>query len=211
MALETEERRLKLRAFLLEQGLIAETEHDDAERQHQSQLLNLEAAQEDLETAQAHGGQEALDKAELELSTAEEKMCALEEGLDQARIRAPISGVVLAAGRNGAAMAAGAPVKKGDMLVAIGDFSRMAATAMVDEVVVVRIVVGQPVSITGNAFRDLRLEVRVTLDPLEATAEAAAHGYVQHPANRRVPERRGADRASRSGQTAGPLVLGACG
>ena len=77
---------------------------------------------------------------------------------------------------------------KGGVLLAVGDFSRMAALTAVDEVDVLRIGVGQRVLVTGNAFRDLRLrgavsrvssqplpkvrgvvqfEVEVTLDPLE--------------------------------------------
>ena len=77
---------------------------------------------------------------------------------------------------------------RGEALLEIGDFNRMAAVAMVDEVDVVRLAVGQTVWVTGNAFRDLRMrgtvthvssqplpkvrgttqfEVNVTLDPLE--------------------------------------------
>ena len=80
-------------------------------------------------------------------------------------------------------------MEEGEALLRIGDFSRMTAIAAVDEVDVVRIAVGQAVSVTGNAFPDLRMrgtvthvssqplpktrgatrfEVEVTLDPLEA-------------------------------------------
>ena len=53
-------------------------------------------------------------------------------------------------------------MEKGEALLTIGDFSRMAAIAMVDEVDVMRLAVGQTVWVTGNAFRDLRMRGTVT-------------------------------------------------
>ena len=188
MALEDQERQLKRTAFLLEQGLVATSEREDAERRYQSQLLDFEAAREDFEAARARGGKEAQDKAALELSTAEETLRELAEDLGKGRIHAPLSGVVMASSSRGPALAAGRAVRKSDHLLTIGDFTRMAATAKVDEVDVVRIAVGQAVAVTGNAFRDLTLKgtvthvssqpvqqtgrasrfaVRVTLDPLD--------------------------------------------
>ena len=163
ISLENQERQLKRKAFLLEQGLIAASEHEDAERQHQRQQLDFEAARQEFEAARARGGKAALDKAALVLSSAEEEMLELEQGLGEDRVYAPVAGAVLAPSRAGAReIFAGLPVTRGDVLLTIGDFSRMAATAKVDEVDVVRIAVGQAVSVRGNAFRDLRLKGTVT-------------------------------------------------
>ena len=194
MALESQERRLRRTAFLLEQGLIAASEHEDAERQHQSQLLDFEAARDDFEASRAGGDQEALDKASLELSTAEEELAEIAERLGKSRVHAPLKGVVLATARGGGdPPRAGTPVREGEVLLSIGDFSRMAVSASVDEIDVVRIAAGQAVSVTGNAFRDLRLngavthvssqpdprargvssfKVEVTLDPLDGDQRA---------------------------------------
>ena len=161
LALESQEKQLKRAAFLLEQGLIPASDHEDAERQYQGQLLDFEAAQEDLAAARARGGQEALAKAALELSTAEEELQELAENLGQSQIHAPLSGVVLA-GSGRAGLSEGSKVGKGQVVATIGDFSRMAATARVDEVDVVRIAVGQAVTVTGNAFGGLRLQGTVT-------------------------------------------------
>jgi len=161
MALESQENQLKRTAFLLEQGLIPASEHEDAERQYRGQLLDFEAAQEDLAAARARGGREALDKAALELKTADEELQELAQSLGQSRIHAPLSGVVLA--HSGTSrLQEGRNIGRGEVLATIGDFSRMAATAKVDEVDVVRIAVGQPVSVTGNAFGGLRLRGTVT-------------------------------------------------
>ena len=189
IALESQETRLKRTVFLLEQGLIPASQHEEAERQHRRQLLDFEAARQDLEAASARGGEEAVDKAALELRSAEEEMRELATSAGQGSVHAPVSGVVLASSRSGAkVLAAGQSVDKGEALLTIGDFSRMAAVAVVDEVDVVRLAVGQTVLVTGNAFRDQRMrgtvthvssqplpdvrgttrfEVKVTLDPLE--------------------------------------------
>ena len=188
MALESQESRLNQAAFLLEQGLIPASQHEDAERGYRGQLLDFEAATEDLAAARDRGGQETLDQASLALRTAEEEMRELAVSLEQGQVHAPISGVVLA-GPGGRALVEGKSVGKGSLLLAIGDFSRMAALAKVDEVDVVRVAVGQPVTVTGNAFGGVRLngsvthvasqpdprsrgapqfDVVVTLDPLDA-------------------------------------------
>lgn len=161
LALEGRESHLNKAAFLLEQGLIPASEHEDAERQHQGQLLDVEAARRSLEAARARGGAKALNKAALELSGAEEEMHALEEGLQQGTVHAPIAGVVLAT-PDGGGLAIGQSVERGETLMAIGDVSRMAASARADEVDAVRIETGQPVSVTGNAFPALTLRGIVT-------------------------------------------------
>ena len=146
IALEGQENRLKRAAFLLEQGLIPASQHEEAERQYRGQQLDFETARHDLEAARARGGEEAMDKAELELSSAREEMQELENSAGQGRVRASVSGVVLTSSRPGATvLAPGRSVDQGEALLRIGDFTRMAATAMVDEVDVVRLAVGQVV------------------------------------------------------------------
>ena len=161
MALESQENELKRAAFLLEQGLIPASQHEDAERAYRGQLLDIEAASDHLEAARDRGGRQALDNASLALSTAEEEMRELARSLEQGHVHAPFSGVVLAR-HGGAGLVEGRSVGKGELLVTIGDFSRMAALAKVDEVDVVRIAVGQPVAVTGNAFGGVRLQGSVT-------------------------------------------------
>ena len=162
MSLESQEKRLKRTRFLFEQGLIAAAEREDAEQQYRSQELDFEAAKEDFAAAQARGGEEALSKAGLELRSAREEMEEIAETLKRNRIHAPLAGVVLSLSASGGVFGAGQEVGKGAALLSIGDFSRMAATATVDEVDVVRLAVGQPVSVTGNAFPELSLRGVVT-------------------------------------------------
>ena len=163
IALERQETALKRSAFLLKQGLVAKSAHEDAKRQYKSQLLDFEAAREELQSARGRGGRQALDKAALALSSAREELQEFAESLGKAHVRAPLTGVILAPSeRGGRPLATGRPVSAGESLLTIGDFSRMAAIARVDEIDVVRIAVGQAVSVTGNAFRGLKLRGAVT-------------------------------------------------
>ena len=173
LELESQENRLKRTAFLLKQGLVASSEHEDAQRQYRGRQLDVEAARQDFEAARARGGQEARDKAKLELGIAREKMHELEQSLQRSAIHAPLTGVVLApagAGRSG--LTEGASTEKGAMLLTIGDFSRISAVTKVDEVDVVRIKAGQAVSVTGNAFPGLTLGGIVTHVSSQAEARS---------------------------------------
>ena len=189
LQLDNQENHLKQVAFLLEQGLVAASDHEDAEQRYRSQQLDFESAQQDFEAVRARGSQEARDKAEIELDDARERMIELEQSLREGVIHAPIAGVVLLPESNFQRIATGKSVEKGDALLEIGDFARMSAVANVDEVDVVRIEVDQAVQVTVNPFPGLRFAgsvthvssqadrrsrrapefpVVVTLDPLEA-------------------------------------------
>ena len=56
MALDNEERQLRRTTFLLEQGLIPASEHEEARERHESRKLDFEAARRELEAAKAKGG-----------------------------------------------------------------------------------------------------------------------------------------------------------
>ena len=189
LQLDNQENRLKQVAFLLEQGLVAASDHEAAEQRYRSQQLDFESAQQDFEAVRARGSQEARDKAGIELDDARERMIELDQSLREGVIHAPIAGVVLLPESNFQRLATGKSVEKGDMLLEIGDFARMSAVANVDEVDVVRIEVDQAVRVTVNPFPGLRFggsvshvssqadrrsrrapefPVVVTLDPLEA-------------------------------------------
>ena len=65
--LESSRTRIHKSRFLFEQGLIAAAELEDAEREHRGQLLDFEAAKDELAAARDSGGEEALEEARLEL------------------------------------------------------------------------------------------------------------------------------------------------
>ena len=191
MAMDAIEEQLGRTAFMLDQGLIAATRHEEAERQHRSRQLDQEAAEQALARVRAKGNAEALREAELELADAGKALRAAQARLGKDRVHSPIAGVVLAPGKGARRIEPGRSVSQGQLLVTIGDLSRLSVVAQVDEVDVTRIGVGQPVRVRGDAFPGLELagavsrvssqanqgprassvptfEVEVTLDEVEA-------------------------------------------
>ena len=162
--LDMEGQRTKINKsrFLFEEGLVSASEHEDAERQFRGQELDFEAAEEEFAAVRAQGSEEALEEARLELEAARAGLQAAEEALRHEKLRAPISGIVLAPARQGQELVAGKSLRNGEALLRIGDFSRMAAAVQVDEADVVKLRAGQKVTVTGNAFRGLRLRGEVT-------------------------------------------------
>ena len=148
--------------FLFGEGLISASEHEDAERQFRGQELDFATAEEEIAEVRAQGSEEALEEARLALAAVGAELQTAERALTQETVRAPIGGVILASSRSGKGLAAGSEVRSGQDLAEIGDFSRMAADVQVDEADVVKLRAGQEVTVTGNAFRGLRLSGAVT-------------------------------------------------
>ena len=158
--------------FLFGEGLISASAHEDAERQFRGQELDFEAAQEEFAAVRARATGDALEEARLEVEAARAELRAVEEALKHGTVRAPISGVVLESGRSGRELSVGGQARPGQDLLLIGDFSRMAASVQVDETDVVKLRAGQKVTVTGNAFRGLRLKGEVTHVAAQANARA---------------------------------------
>ena len=163
MALDNEERQLRRATFLLEQGLIPASEHEEARERRESRTLDFEEARRELEAAKAKGGGDARKVAQLEAENTRARLEEHERKLALAEVRAPIAGVVVAAERTGdKPLARGRPVAQGELLVSIADFERISVLTNVDEVDVGKIEAGQRAWITGPGFPDLRLEGTVT-------------------------------------------------
>ena len=162
--LDLESGRTKLNSsrFLFEQGLIPASQFEDEERRHQVQLLDHEAAREEFEAVRSRGSAEALDAARLALSAAAAELRANRETIASARVTAPIAGIVMAPSVTGRGASEGLPVSPGQSLLEIGDFARLAVVASADESDVVRLRVGQPVKVTGDAFPALSLDGAVS-------------------------------------------------
>ncbi len=177
MSLDRLRNRVKTSAFLLEEGLISASEHADLELNLQNQLLDFEAVEQDLAAARAEGGEEARRIAALELETAESRLRSLEESLQMKWAIAPISGIVKPPNRSGP-LSRGKVVQKGDLLVEIADFARMAVVTQVDEVEVTRVRPGQPVTVVGDAFPDLVLPGEVSYVSASSDSRSGSRGGV---------------------------------
>ncbi len=157
LELEGQRNKFNKDTFLFEEGLISASEYEDAKRRRTSQLLDFEAAEQMLAAVRAKGGKEAVEAARLKMERARVEMLALEKSLAQGRIRAPLGGSVLAPRRLAKAIVNGLEVKKGQELLRIGDFAKVAAITQADEIDVVRLKAGQQVLVRGNAFPGLTL------------------------------------------------------
>ena len=163
MEMDEADEKLRRTAFMLEKGIIAAREHEEAKRQQASRQLDLEASEQALERIRAKGSAEAIREAEAELEHAENAMRAAEAKLGMDSVRAPIAGVVLAsAQKDGKRLEGGQLATQGQLLVTLGDFSRLALTSYVDEVDVDRVRVGQPVRVSGDAFPGIMVKGVVT-------------------------------------------------
>lgn len=163
IALDDAERNLGQTAFLLDEGLIPATEHEEAQRRHENRRLDFEASSRELEAVQAKGGDEIRKVARLEVENASDRLREYEEKLGLAAVRAPISGIVMGAENDAAKpLTRGQPVAQGELLLNIADLEHLSVVASVDEVDVRKIRPGQRAWITGPGFPDLRIEGSVT-------------------------------------------------
>ncbi len=162
MAMEGEAAALRRSAFLLEEGLIPASQHENARRRYESQQLDLEAAQQDLDAVRAKGGEDARRVARVNLDKARNRLGGVEAALAQDTVRAPISGVVQIPATPENLLVRGQTVKKGETLLTIADVDRLSVLAPVDEVEVTAIRPGQPVTVRGDAFPGLALRGAVS-------------------------------------------------
>ena len=171
MELEVREGKLAETALLLAQGVIPASEHRAAEQQFEAQKLRYEATQQDLETARDKAGADGLRIAALRLENAETRMQGLEKTLEDAVVRAPISGVVLEPGSksgrrsgddsDGGPLTAGRLVGEGGYLLSIADLGGFSVAGGIDEVDIVKVRPDQRARISGDAFPELVFEGRI--------------------------------------------------
>lgn len=105
--------------------------------------------------------------AESDLAAARANLVALKEKLDQASLRAPAGGTVLAVG-----LKDGQPVQEGQILLTVGDLGQMTVSARVDEVDIGKVEPGQRLSVRSNAYPQNRFKGEV----VRAAAQIAQSG-----------------------------------
>ena len=180
IASDDAERHLARIAFLLEQGLVPTSQHEDAQRQRQNRALDIEEARRELEAVKAKGGEEARRVVRLEARTAEDRLRTHEEKLDLALVRAPIAGVVMAAeGPRARPLTKGRPVAQGELMLSIADLERLSVVTSVDEVDVRKVEADQQAWITGPGFPGLKVEGVVTRVSSRADSRTRRRGAPQ--------------------------------
>ena len=183
MELESRRDKVAETALLLEQGVIPASKHKAAEQQYERQRLRYAAAERDMEAAREKADADAVRIARLRMENAETRMRRLEKTLEDAVVRAPVSGVVLQPGAgkggrksdgDGGPLAAGQSVNEGGYLLSIADLSGLTVAGGIDEVDVVKVKPGQRVRIDGDAFPDLVFEGRIARVSPQSRSKAGA-------------------------------------
>ena len=159
IALGDAEQSMERAAFLLNLGIVPVSEHEQAQRNLENRLLDVESAELELEGVKEKGGEQAKRVARLEAETALTRLQMHEEKLKQTQVRAPISGIVIAAeGPGNKPLTKGRSVAQGELLLTLADFDHLSVTARVDEVDVRKLKAGQRAWVTGPGFPGLRVE-----------------------------------------------------
>ena len=159
ISLNTAKRRLDRVAFLLEEGIIPASEHESAQQQHDSQLLDFEAAQDAFESIRSQGNDDARRVALLEAENSKSRLDDIRGKIANSTIKAPISGLVQpATGKDTGPLTSGRPLSTGELLLTIANFEQIVVETTVDEVDVNKIKPNQAAWISGPGFPDERLE-----------------------------------------------------
>ena len=171
LELDVRKDKLSETSLLLEQGIISAQEHDAAKRQYGAQRLNYEAALQDLESVQAKAGTDTMQVARLKLENATSRIQELKKTLADSVVHAPVFGIVLQPeigngnddqeGSSAELLATGQSVSEGDYLLSVGDIDGLSVAGLVDEVDIVKLQPGQPVTARGDAFPDLELHGKI--------------------------------------------------
>ena len=144
---------------------------------------------------------DARERAELEYRNLREQLEGLRKVMEAAVVRAPVGGIVMApalgpGARAGSArdgrLLEGVSVADGQALVQIADIETLSVAAVVEEVEVTKLRVGQPVRVTGDAFPGIELGGELV--------EVASHASSSAPRGERAVPGAGAARYADAGR-----------
>lgn len=148
-------------------------DNSPAVRQARAQLtsarISVESAKADQATGAVSEGQ--FRSAEADLAAQRASLEAARAKLEQAHLKAPVTGTVLSG-----ALKNGQPVQQGQVLFEIGGLNSLTVKARVDEVDVGKVQVGQALTITNNAYPTELFFGKVTRVSPQSTAPDARLG-----------------------------------
>ena len=165
IALDAGNEELAEQNFLFDRGLTPLSRLEAARRDVRNRELDFQSTEQDLEST-LKKGKERMGVARLDLENAQNTLKGVRATLEQARVVAPVAGVVLEIGERSrereTTLTNGTAISNGDFLLSIGDMDGITATGWVDEVEVQRVRPAHKVRITGPAFPRIELHGTVT-------------------------------------------------
>lgn len=179
-ALKTTERELEETRRLLKKGIVAASELEKLEERYRNQQLDYQSVQEELKVVLEQGSPENLRIAELNRKNARFKMQKMEARIKNAQVVSPIDGVVLLPinikENEPTEIQLGSFVKQDQVLFTIANLQGFTIKAKVDEIDILKLKIGQKVTITGDAFEDITLEGAINHISSQADKENMQEG-----------------------------------
>ncbi len=156
--LKTTQRELKKTRRLLKKGIVASSELEKLEEEYQNQQADIAFAKKQLALTLEEGSQENIYLAELKRENSLFEMEALAARIAKAQLISPIDGVLLlpVSRKEDAPLEiqSGSFVKQDQVLFTIANLQGFTIRAQVDENDILKLQLGQEVTITGDAFQD---------------------------------------------------------
>ena len=177
-SLERSKRNLEESERLFKMGIIPETEKEAAQEEYNNLILENKTTQEELQSTLQQGNKDQLRIAELEYQNARFELDELEKRIKNAHVIAEVSGVVVfpeAEGDNKDKVKfidKGTSVSTGEILVSIANLEGLSVKSKVDEVDINQIKLGQPVTVTGDAFVNTPLNGKISYISSQAKNES---------------------------------------
>lgn len=161
MSLDSAHAKLTSSKDLLLRGIIPQEEYDSLQEQYDNRELDYTSAQEKLVSVKEKGSEENLRIAQMALENARFSFQNAKQKIKSALIKAPVDGLVIKSSAvesdKQRALEVGASFNEGEILLAIGNMEGFTVRTKADEVDMVRLEVGQPVSIKSDALPDMQL------------------------------------------------------
>ena len=171
LAFETARTSINRDRFLYKEGLMSESAYADAERTFKSAELDYAAATEIFDKTMERTSSEALEIARIDVENKTMELQRIAQAMHRTKITAPFSGIILPASNVAGTPTPGVQIRAGTDLLRIADFSRVSITVNANESDIVKLKEGQEVTVTGNAFRDLRLKGQLVHVSSRASSE----------------------------------------
>lgn len=143
--------QLNRMSTLFESGAVSRLDYDQARRDYDVAIANLEQAKKNEQLVNAGPLTEEVQRADADVRASEDRITVAQDKLDKCVVRAPISGTILRVHlREGESFALISPRP----LFSIADLSGRRVRAEVDERDVANVHVGQKILVTSDAGKD---------------------------------------------------------
>ena len=166
-SLDSQKRKVADTERLFKKGIVPATEYDSAKEQLRSMEIDFTASQEELRAVLKKGKGGNVEIARMESENSRIKMETLRNRVKDARIIAPVSGIIIrptisVEGKSVQQVEKGMAFDYGSIMFSIGDLTGLSVKTSIDEVDIGKIKKGQRVIITGEAFPGITLEGKIT-------------------------------------------------